>query len=162
MSSTKKVFSRQKTCFVARNTCLSRQNYVATKFILVAFHDNDIVCRDKSIRVATKIFSILSRDKHVFVARNICHDKRFVATEIFCRDRHHFVATSILLSRQKMRLVAAPANDSRQRWPPPPSCLLRRPLPPVCLAVAPPRALLHLECASLMPGPQAQRMGKRD
>ena len=31
----------QKTCFVAKNTCLSRQNFVATKMILVAAPAND-------------------------------------------------------------------------------------------------------------------------
>ena len=45
----------------------------------------------------------------IFVATDICHDKTFVATnkqkfvatkDVFCRDKHMFVATK-LLSRQK-------------------------------------------------------------
>ena len=46
---------------------------------------------------------VLSRQNHV-AATNICHDKRFVATKIFCCHKHNFVAT-------KMILAAAPAND---------------------------------------------------
>ena len=46
--------------------------------------------------------------QHVFVTTNICRDKSFVATKIFCRDKHNFFATklvrtSILLSRQKTK-----------------------------------------------------------
>ena len=106
-----RILSRQKTCFVATNTCLfcwtklciivgsyhkyhfcrnvilMRQTFchdnhvffVATKMILVAAPaNNNYVCRDK--------YSL---------SRKLCSDK------IFCRDKHTFVVTSILLSRQK-------------------------------------------------------------
>ena len=87
--------SRQKFCLLSfvSNTCLSRQNryFVATKVCL----SRQNVCRDK----------------HVFVATNICGKKKyFVATKLrlsrqkFRRGKHTFVAT-------KMVLVAAPAND---------------------------------------------------
>ena len=48
----------------------------------------------------------------MFVATNICCDKSFVVTKIFCHDKHNcfhnqtFVTTSILLLRQKMCFVA--------------------------------------------------------
>ena len=70
----------------------------------------------KDVFVATKVSlsqQNLCRDKHNFVG------KSFVATKMFVRD---FVATSILLSRQKtcfvatqMIHVAAPADDSYVR-----------------------------------------------
>ena len=53
------------------------------------------------------------RDKHMFAATNIILSRQsfahiFVVTKnVFCRDTHVFVATRI-------RLVAAPANDTRQ------------------------------------------------
>ena len=57
--------------------------------------------------------SFLSRQTRV------CRDKsKLLLTKIFCCDKYHFVATSKLLSRQKMGfvatkmiLVAAPASD---------------------------------------------------
>ena len=49
----------------------------------------------------------LSRQKYA------CRDKSFVTTNI-CRYKHNFVATSILLSRQKTRLVATNTCLSRQ------------------------------------------------
>ena len=65
------------------------------------------VCRDKIMFIATKL-SCLSWQNYV------CRDKRFVATKIFCRDKHNFVATNVL-SRQAyfctFILVSAPAND---------------------------------------------------
>ena len=64
--------------------------------------------------VATK--RVLYRDKSMLVAKHILSRPNFL------RDKHNFVETSILLSRQrrlikhvfvatKMILVAAPAND---------------------------------------------------
>ena len=57
----------------------------------------------------------------MFVATNICRDKRFVATKIFCRDKHTFVATKDVFCRDKhvfvatkIILVASSANDRRQ------------------------------------------------
>ena len=42
---------------------------------------------------------------HVYLSRTgVRRDKFFVATQKFCRDKHAFVATSILLSRQKTYL----------------------------------------------------------
>ena len=46
----------------------------------------------------------------MFVGRNICHDKSFVATKI-CRDKHSFVATKDAFCRDK---TMAPASDKRE------------------------------------------------
>ena len=70
--STSILLSRQKTCFVVASTCLSRQKHA---------------CRHKTFV------------KIMFVAINICRDKRFVATKqtIFTRQnfchRHTVVTT---------------------------------------------------------------------
>ena len=47
----------------------------------------------------------------MFVATNICLDKRFVTTKINCRDKHNFVCRDKTFVKTKMMLVAAPAND---------------------------------------------------
>ena len=94
--------------FVATKLCLSRQKrrrIVTTKMIHVFVATKHVFCRDKTILSRQ---NYACRDKHVFVATNICHDKRFVATsilflaikDVFCRDKHVFVATK-LLSRHK-------------------------------------------------------------
>ena len=65
--------------------------FVATNIILSRLNKTHILSRQK----------YACRDKSfVFVATNICSDKRFVATKIFCRNKS-FVAASIILSRQK-------------------------------------------------------------
>ena len=106
-----KVFVTTNT-FVAtkvRSKVLSRQAYF--------YCDKRRVCRDKSKLVVTKL---LSRQNYV------CCDK-CLSRQKFCHDKNMFVATSILLSRQKMCFVvlcrdnilslqklywvAAPAND---------------------------------------------------
>ena len=50
----------------------------------------------------------------MFVATNICRNKSFVVTKIFCRDKHTFVVTKHqhVFVAIKMILVAAPARDS--------------------------------------------------
>ena len=67
-------------------------------------------CRDKHVFVATNTY--LSRQKYA------CRDKiMFVETkdlsrqifDVFCRDEHVFVSVAT-----KMRVTAAPANDSLQ------------------------------------------------
>ena len=95
---TTKVLSQQ------TRVCRDKHVFITTKHVFCRD-------RDKSIFVALPLQKyvciILSRQKtcffarkHVFVAtqlfvaRNICRDKRFVAT-------NNFVATSILLSQQK-------------------------------------------------------------
>ena len=97
-------------------------------------------CRDKSMIAATKLLSeqnyvlsrqayLFCRDKHkikvkkksksMFVATNICRNKRFVTTkmclsrrhkhtffatkDILCRVKHVFVATNTYLQRQNLR-----------------------------------------------------------
>ena len=59
-------------------------------------------------------------EKIMFVATNICCDKSFVMTKIFCHDKQFcrnksFVATSILLSQQKTCFVAT--KDTWQLLP---------------------------------------------
>ena len=46
----------------------------------------------------------------MFVMTNICHHNTFVATKIFCRDKHTFVATNVFVVT-KIILAAAPTND---------------------------------------------------
>ena len=99
-------------------------------------------CRDKSFVfcisylsrqnkltfVTTKhVFCHACRDKYMFVVTNSCRDKSFVARNTclsrqkFCRSKHTFVATKIVL-------VAAPANDNSHlthSFRPPVSILLR-------------------------------------
>ena len=70
--------------FVATDTC-----FVATKHVF---------CRDERMHAATKTKYVFCRDKHVFVAT-----KESLSRQMF-----------ILLSRQKMILVAAPVNDNYQ------------------------------------------------
>ena len=65
------------------------------------------ICCDKHAFVTTNVYI-------TFVATNICRDKRFVSTTIFWRDKHTFVATSMLLSRQNMSFVATKTCLSRQ------------------------------------------------
>ena len=97
--------------------------FVATKHVF---------CHDKSMLVVTKHLSrqkCACRDKafvkHVFVTTNICHEKGFVATNILLsRQKTCFVATRRALSGQthvcrdktfvatKMILVIGPANDT--------------------------------------------------
>ena len=76
---TKVVFCRDKSS-VTTNTCLSRQN---TSFVV------------------TKVS--LSRQKYVFATKVSLSRQKYV-----CRDRSMFVATSILLSRQKGYLRQLP------------------------------------------------------
>ena len=112
--------------------CHDKTSFVATKY----------ACRAK--RFVTSWQACFCRDKrHVlyacpdktFVATKLCMSQQiFVATTIFCRVKHNFAATSMLLSRQKtcfvakntcfsreklcrenFLLVAVPANDSP--WP---------------------------------------------
>ena len=90
--------------FVATNICLSRQSTfsVATKSLNF--------CHDK----------IVCRDKIMFVATNICSEKRFIATNLifsrqklssrqgdFCRDK-----TRLLSFATTIILVATSASDS--------------------------------------------------
>ena len=42
----------------------------------------------------------------MFVVTNICRDKSFVATKIFCGDKHNFVVTKVILSLVATWLVA--------------------------------------------------------
>ena len=102
------IFGRGKHTFVATNTCS-----VATKHVFA---------REKKYVFWGKNFC---RDKIMFAVTNICRDKSFVATsillsrqktcfvvtkDVLCRDKHRFVATK-LLSLTKMILVAA--SDTR-------------------------------------------------
>ena len=76
-----------------------------------------VFCRDKTEFCGEKSF----------VATNACLYACFDKTFLFCRDKRNFVATGILLSRQKtclsrqnfcrdkMILMAAPSNDSSRR-----------------------------------------------
>ena len=79
-------------CFVATNT-----SFVATKVCLLCQKN----CREKislsrqNVFVSTKLLS-----RQIFVATNII----FVLLK-FCRDKHTFVAISILLSRQNTCLL---------------------------------------------------------
>ena len=66
----------------------------ARLYLSLAGADTSIICFDKS-----------------FVVTNICRDKGFV----FCRDKR-FVATSILLLRQKMCFVATNTRLSRHNF----------------------------------------------
>ena len=99
----------------------SRQTFVATKIIL--FRQTRLLlrqkyaCRDKHVFgfVATKIFC---HDKHNFVTTKFSLGKHtFVATTgVLCRDKH-VVATNTCLSQQifvatKMILAAAPVSDT--------------------------------------------------
>ena len=98
-------FFRDK-CFVATNTCLSRQTCVYhDKTRLLSRSRQKYVCRVVATKVCLHNFvatkDVFCREKThfcrntvMFVAINICRDKRFVAT-------NNFVATSILLSQQK-------------------------------------------------------------
>ena len=79
---------------VATNTCLSRQKYA---------------CRDKSF-VVTKLFVVT---KHVFCR----HKSMLAATKVlspqnFCPDKHTFVTTKDVLSRQKVYLWQPPTSNS--------------------------------------------------
>ena len=89
-------------------------SFVATKVCLPQLN----ICRDKIVFVATKLLSCLSRQKTRFVATkdSFCRDKICLSQKVFSRLKYacrkkSFVATSILLSQQKI-LVAAPANAS--------------------------------------------------
>ena len=68
-------------------------------------------CGDKTRLLSRQKYAC--RDKIMFVAINICREKTFVATNIY-RNKHNFVATSILLSRQKLCFVFV-AKKSRDK-----------------------------------------------
>ena len=61
---------------VATNDCSNKSMFVATKAYYVC-HENSILC-------------LLCCDKIMFVATNICYDRGFVATKIFCSDKQFF------------------------------------------------------------------------
>ena len=100
--------SRQKIC-LSRQTCVCRDK---TRLL------SQYLCRGAAISV---IFLFLSRRSRLFAASRqnyVCRDKSFVAAKILlsrktrvCREKHVFVGTK-RLSRQKMVLVAVPANDT--------------------------------------------------
>ena len=104
---------RDKT-FVGINIFLSQQDVCRDKHIFVG---TKRVCRDKYTFVATKFVATkLCRDKHSFVATNIImslqksfsRQTRVLSRQNYAgRDKHkslsrqNFVATSLVLSRQK-------------------------------------------------------------
>ena len=116
------------SCFVARDEqamVFSGKDYHWRELPQVSFLSRQTrVSRVTTRLVATTV--CFCRDKIMFVAtKYFCRDKSFVTTNI-CRDKHNFVSTSILLSRQtricrdkhvfvatKMILVTAPASDKR-------------------------------------------------
>ena len=67
-------------------------------------------CRDKSFVTTKRVFApqkYACRDKIMFVAENICREQGFVATKIFCRDKHNiFVATKAVFCRDKLVLFS--------------------------------------------------------
>ena len=73
--------SRQVRVYRDQKSLLSRKKYA---------------CRDKIMFVATK--EMFCHDKHVFV-KHVFVATKLVTTNI-CREKHNFVATSILLSQQ--------------------------------------------------------------
>ena len=97
----------------------------------VLFLSREKVCRDQHVFVGqsrsfvvTKVCLLrqnIYRDEHNFVSwkqvfyrdTNISRDESFVATKIFCRDQHNFVATNTCYQKltPKMVLVAAPASN---------------------------------------------------
>ena len=119
-----RVFSRQKTCFVAKKSmlvatkfCLSRQKVCHGKYVATE-HVFRFLCRDRTrllsrqnyastVFIATKV--CLSRQNYVCRDKLLSRQKTcFVVTNTFCRDKHKtFVAS-------KMILMAAPANDSKR------------------------------------------------
>ena len=89
------------------NICRRKHNYVVTKLLLPQIYtcssqQNTSFCRDKSMLFAT----------NAWLSRQI-----FVATKLFCRDKHNFVETklgkhtfvvaSILFSRQRTCFVTS-------------------------------------------------------
>ena len=85
--------SLQKTCFVGKKTCLSRQNVCN---VLVTFVATNVLLRQKYV----------CRDKHTFVATK----------HVFCRATNTYLLTKPFVST-KMILVAAPANGIFWPWP---------------------------------------------
>ena len=76
--------------------------FVATKHVF---------CRDKSMLVATNIFS----SKHMLVVTKIFVTTNIILLELmFCRSKHTFVVTKDVFVAAKFILVAAPANNRRQ------------------------------------------------
>ena len=122
---TKHIFYRDKSMIVMTKLfCCNKHNFVTTKLLSQAYfcHDKRPFCDDKHVFVMTKV--CLSW-QIVFVATNICRDKHNFAAnffpptsiflsqkkEVFCCDKHAFVAANTCLSWQsfvvtKMILVA--------------------------------------------------------
>ena len=111
------------TSFVATNICRDKHNFVATNVL----SQQAYFCRDKHVSrqiqycrdnlkkksfVATKVClsrqTRVCRDKYL-LRQNLCGNRSFY---IIILSQQSFVEASIILSRQKMVLVAAPSNDS--------------------------------------------------
>ena len=107
--------SRQNTHFDTTKICLSRQTHFCRDKTFVAVN----ICRDKhnNNKLTFVTQTRVCREKNTsFVAKKIClsrinRDTFLLRQAYFCRDKHVFVAT-------KMILVSAPANDRhRPRCP---------------------------------------------
>ena len=104
-----------KICLSWQNVCRNKIMFVVTKYFCCdkAFfcHDKDMFCHNKD--------TCLSQQRYLFVTTNIGHEITFVTTniilswqDVFCHDKHISVATQNFCHDKKMRLVAAPTNDT--------------------------------------------------
>ena len=113
---TKHSFCRDRSMLVIMAKVLSWQAYFChDKTCLLSWQK--YACHDKTVVMTNTCF----------VSTNICQDKSFVVTKLFCHDIHNFVVTKVL-SRQtcdchdktfvatKVILVATPINDSKTGW----------------------------------------------
>ena len=96
--------SWQNMSFVMTKVCSLQQNLSWQIFVMINMCLWQKFCHHKHTFVMTK--DMFCHDKILFVATNICCDKKFVTTKILS----YFVATKIIL-------LTAPAND---KLPPPP------------------------------------------
>ena len=99
--------------FVMTIICHDKHKFVTTKLLSQQAYfcpDKPVFWHDKSMLVATQLL--------LFVATNICREKSFVATKIFCHDKHNFtfVVASIRFLWQITCFVATNMCLSWQRF----------------------------------------------
>ena len=96
--------SRQKSCGDKRVFVTTKHVFCRDKSMLVLSWQN-YVCRDKR-RVLSRQKRVCREKKQIMSRQKFKHT--FVEIkDVFCRDKHVFVATKIIL-------VEAPANDNKQ------------------------------------------------
>ena len=106
-ATTKYIFCRDKSMFVATKLLSPQKDFVANKTSVTTN-----ICHNKHDFVVTK--DVFCCDKHVSVVTKVCLSwqncvccDKYLSQQKLCHDKHMFGTTNIILSRQKFCLHGA-------------------------------------------------------